>query len=418
MRYRRLRPGTTGMRRAIGLAFLVATGCSPQEELKPDPGVSPFYPGPSAEAKTPGGSSPAGATADRAAGAAVAVDLEGPLRPEDVEKQLRIAMRAGERGDLARATALLDRILALEPANREAMLGRASIAMTQAKQATSPEERLTAIEKAGAMARALRRAYEKPNSRELELFSKVGYEEVKTNVKQGWIDRAIVLLKDIHSAGFDPFDAIDHDADLAPLRNAQGYKDLVSAIDAENLAKARELVNDLFAKTKTYTFAFDTKDLDDKPLSLDQYKGKVLLVDIWGTWCKPCRETIPGLIQLYHKHRRRGFDLIGLDYEQDATDPAKTREFVKQFVKESSMPYRIAMFDDAMREKVPNLQGYPTTLLIDRTGKVRIQLTGGGQEAIAIIDAALQILLSEPEPKAAPAPAAAPADTKDAAKPK
>ena len=70
MRTRRLGSGTAGMRRSVGLAMLIAVGCSPQEELKPDPGVSPFYPGPSADKKAPGG---AGSVADRAAD----VHLEG-----------------------------------------------------------------------------------------------------------------------------------------------------------------------------------------------------------------------------------------------------------------------------------------------------------------------------------------------------
>ncbi len=107
MHYRRLRPCTVGMRRAVALLFLVAFGCSRQEPLEPDPGVSPFYPGPSAETKAPGGATP---TADRAASGAPALDR--PLRPEDVERQLRIALRAAERGDFATAIALLDRILA------------------------------------------------------------------------------------------------------------------------------------------------------------------------------------------------------------------------------------------------------------------------------------------------------------------
>jgi thiol-disulfide isomerase/thioredoxin len=392
MRYRRLRPGTAGTRRAIGLVFLVAIGCSPQEELKPDPGVSPFYPGPSAEKKAPGGAGPA---ADLAAAGGPS-DLEGPLRPQDVERQLRIALRASEKGDLARATAMLDRILALEPVNREALLGRAAVALTQAQKAASPEERLAAIEKAGAVARTLRRAYERSNQREIELFSKVIEEEMRTNVNQGRLERAVAIIKEAHEAGFDPFDAIEHDPDLAKLRSWKGYQDLVSSVDAANLAKARERVKDEFARSPNYVLDFHVKGLDGKPLTLEQFKGKVLLVDIWGTWCKPCREAIPGLIQLYRKQRRRGFEVIGLDYEQNATDPEKTREFVKQFVKESGIPYPIAMLDDELHQKIPNLQAFPTTLIIDRTGKVRIQLVGGGPEAHATIDAAVEVLLAEP----------------------
>ncbi len=418
MRYRRLRPGFAGMRRAIGLVFLVAIGCSPQEELKPDPGVSPFYPGPSADAKATGAPKSTGSVADLAA-AGGSADLDGPLRPQDVEKQVRIALRTAEKGDLARATAMLDRILALEPIHREALFGRAAVALNQAQKASSPDERLAAIEKAGAVTRTLRRAYERSNQREIELFSRVIHDEMRINVGQGRLDRAVAIIKEAYEAGFDPFDTIEHDAEMAKLRAFKPYRDLVAGVDAKNLARARERVKDEFARTISYVFDFKTRDLDGKPLSLDQFKGQVLLVDLWGTWCKPCREAIPGLIQLYHKHRRRGFDLIGLDYEQNVTDPGKTEQFVKKFVQESGIPYRIAMFDDALQAKVPNVQGYPTTLLIDRTGKVRLQITGGGPEALAVIDAAIEVLLAEPGPQPAPpTPTPAPVDARAGAKPK
>ena len=249
------------------------------------------------------------------------------------------------------------------------------------------------------------------------MFSRVIQEEMRANVAQGRLDRAVAIIKEAYEAGFDPFDAIEHDAEAAKLRSFKPYKDLVSDIDAKNLARARERVKEEFARTTSYVFDFNTKDLDGKPLSLDQFKGQVLLVDLWGTWCKPCREAIPGLIQLQHKHRRRGFDLIGLDYEQNVTDPAKTEQLVTKFVQESGIPYRIAMFDDALQSKVPNVQGYPTTLLIDRAGKVRLQITGGGPEALAVIDAGIEVLLAEPGFKPA-APSPAPADAKAEARPK
>ncbi len=134
MRYRRLGPRIAGMRGAIGLVCLVAIGCSREEPLEPDPGVSPFYPGPTAGAKPEAGGA---ATADR--GASGMLKPDQPLRPEDVERQLRIALRAAERGDSASAAAMLDRILALEPVTREALSGRAAIALVQAKRAGSPE---------------------------------------------------------------------------------------------------------------------------------------------------------------------------------------------------------------------------------------------------------------------------------------
>jgi thiol-disulfide isomerase/thioredoxin len=221
------------------------------------------------------------------------------------------------------------------------------------------------------------------------------YEQFRTDTEQGHLDRAVAVLKEGYNTGFDAFDRIERDEAFAKLRAFPGYLALVQSIDAANLAKAREKVKSRLERPLDLTFDFHLKDLDDQPVSLDQFKGKVLLVDIWGTWCKPCREAIPGLVQLYQKHRRRGFEIVGLDYEPNAPDPETARQYVKRFVQESAIPYRIAMGDDAVLQKL-NVQAYPTTLLIDRSGKPRVLVTGGGGESLDILDAATLVLLAEP----------------------
>jgi thiol-disulfide isomerase/thioredoxin len=392
MRYRRLRPGTAVMHRVVGLVFLVAVGCSGQEDLESDPGGSPFLAGAPAGPKDPevGGATPNRATS-------VVSKPDQPLRPEDVEKQLRIAVRAAERGDSAGAAVLLDRILALEPVNREALFGRAGVALNQAKRSQSPEERDAALEKAGATIRALLRSYEKPNSREIDLYTRVLYEEILTDTNRGRLDRAVAVLKEAYHTGFDAFGRIEHDEALAKLRSFPGYLALLRSIDASELAKARERVKNQLDRPLDFTLDFHLQGLDDKPLSLDQYKGKVVLVDFWGTWCGPCREAIPGLIQLYQRHGRLGFEVIGLDYEQNAPDPETARQQVKRFVSESRIPYRNAMADEATLKKV-QVQGFPTTVLIDRAGKPRMVVTGGGAETYDMLKAATVVLLAEPAP--------------------
>jgi thiol-disulfide isomerase/thioredoxin len=417
MRNRRLGPGTAWAGRAVGLVLLAAIGCSKQEELVPDPGVSPFYPGPKAEA--PGGPAAAAPAGDRAVDAS---DREGsgtripdgPLRPEDVERQLRIALRAASKGDAGRAIPLLDRILELEPANREALLGRAAIAMELSQRAGAPEERAAALEKAGVLVRTLRRTYEKSNKQELDLFAQVLYDQMRTATKQGHYDRAAAALKEVQQAGFEPFDRVEHDPELAALRSSPEYHKAMEEIDASNLARARGRVKDRVARPLDLAFGFNLKGLDDKPLSLDQYKGQVVLVDFWGTWCEPCRKALPGLAQLYYKHRRRGFEVIGLTYEPGAPDPETARKYVQQFVQQSGIPYRCAMGDEATQKKIPNFKGFPTTLLIDRAGKVRMLITENSEDTLPALDDAIEVLLAEPSPVAAPKP---PTDAKAAPKP-
>lgn len=393
MRGSRTRSGWKWVRRSISLAMLASIGCGSQEELKPDPGVSPFYPGPSAEKQSGAVSRPKTIASTGPASADVADD---PLRPGDVEKSLRIALRSAEKGDLARASAILDRILAIEPVNREALYGRASVALSEAKTAATSDEKLAELDRADAVCKTLRRAYEKMTKRELELYGRLFQDLLTANVEHGRLDRAVEVIKESTEVGFEPFDPIERDPKMAKLRKYPAYRSMVKDARAEALASARERVASLFKNAPNYDFAFNTRDLDDKPLSLDQFRGKVLLVDLWGTWCKPCLETIPGLIQLRQKYADRGFDVVGFDFEQNENDQEKAAGAVKAFVKKSGIPYRIAMLTEELQAKVPNLEAFPTSILIDRNGKVRVQLTGGGPEAVSTLDAAVQVLLDEP----------------------
>jgi thiol-disulfide isomerase/thioredoxin len=136
----------------------------------------------------------------------------------------------------------------------------------------------------------------------------------------------------------------------------------------------------------------------------------VVLIDIWGTWCKPCREAIPGLIQLYRKSRRRGLEIVGIAYEPNAPDPPTAVQMVRRFVQEAGIPYRCVMGELALLEKIPNFHGFPTSMLIDRAGKVRLVITENTGETIDALADAAQILLAEP--------ATPPAGTDKAPKPK
>jgi thiol-disulfide isomerase/thioredoxin len=406
MQNRRLGPGTAIIRRAFGLVFLVAIGCSQEEPLQPDPGVSPMYPGPTAEAKATEGLGAAGSPADRAPTGST--DRERPLRPEDVERELRTAMRVAEKGDPARAAAMLDRILVLEPVNREALLGRASLALDQARKAATPEERAAAVEKAGSTARTLRRAYERPNSRELDLYSRVFSEQVRTDVAQGQYDRAVSVLREAHQSRYDPFRSVEKDPEMAKLRAWPGYQALVREIEAENLARARARMKGQLDRRLDLPLDFKVEDLDGKPLSVGDLKGKVVMLDFWGTWCKPCVEAIPALAQLYERYHAQGLEIIGLDYEQNAPDPETAKQHVKRFVKESRIPYHIAIGDPALLEKL-NVQAYPHTILVDRSGKARVVMTGGGPDALETLASAVLVLLNEDSGSKEPAkPAAEP----------
>lgn len=114
---------------------------------------------------------------------------------------------------------------------------------------------------------------------------------------------------------------------------------------------------------------FTLKTLDDQEITLSNLKGKVILLDFWATWCGPCRESIPHLIQLYKDYRENGFEMIGISLDKgDAT-------VVHHFAKSMDIPYPIVM---ATEEVIRNYRvtSIPTTFFIDKEGKIRERITG------------------------------------------
>ena len=114
---------------------------------------------------------------------------------------------------------------------------------------------------------------------------------------------------------------------------------------------------------------FTLKTLDGQEITLSQLKGRVVLLDFWATWCGPCRESIPHLIQLYNHYRGNGFELIGMDVDKGDV------ETVRRFVKSMDIPYPIVVApDDVVRSyRVTSL---PATILIDKEGNLRERIAG------------------------------------------
>jgi thiol-disulfide isomerase/thioredoxin len=167
----------------------------------------------------------------------------------------------------------------------------------------------------------------------------------------------------------------------------------------------------LLAHGRPFLFSFRLPDPDGKEISLADYKGQVVIVDFWGTWCPPCREELPHLAELYEKYRASGLEIVGINYERVSEDRA--RDVVRRFVSEHEIPYRCVMGDQQTRSMVPGFDSYPTTVFVDRSGKVRLVLKG--YTPPAVLEAVVKILLEEPAPPQAaflsttpPAPSTSP----------
>jgi thiol-disulfide isomerase/thioredoxin len=130
----------------------------------------------------------------------------------------------------------------------------------------------------------------------------------------------------------------------------------------------------MLARFRSFPFHFNLPDPDGRMVSLSDYKGKVVIVDFWGTWCPPCRMQIPHLIDVYKKYHGSGLEIVGINYEQVHGNQA--RDLVRNFIAENGVSYPCVMGDLETHKMVRGLQAYPTTLFIDRSGKVRLMLEG------------------------------------------
>ena len=111
---------------------------------------------------------------------------------------------------------------------------------------------------------------------------------------------------------------------------------------------------------------FDVKDLAGKPLSTADYKGKILLVDFWATWCPPCVGELPNVLKTYEQYHAKGFQVIGISLDQD-------EQALKSFITKRKVEWPQYFDGQGWSNKLAvkyGVQGIPTTFLLDGEGKI------------------------------------------------
>jgi thiol-disulfide isomerase/thioredoxin len=112
------------------------------------------------------------------------------------------------------------------------------------------------------------------------------------------------------------------------------------------------------------------KDVWGRAVRLGDYKGKVVLLNFWATWCPPCRAEIPALIKLQRQYRRKGLQVIGITYP-----PERTGE-VRQFMRELGVDYPIVRGTKKTKALFDQSETLPVTIVIDRHGNARERIEG------------------------------------------
>src|SRR5580658_6499953 len=100
-------------------------------------------------------------------------------------------------------------------------------------------------------------------------------------------------------------------------------------------------------------------------VDLAQYKGQVVMINFWASWCVPCRQEMPLLESIYKKYKPLGFTLIGVNVEPDQKD-------AETFLKQTPVSFPVLFDAKSQVSGLYNVQGMPTTVFIDRKGNVRL----------------------------------------------
>ena len=131
---------------------------------------------------------------------------------------------------------------------------------------------------------------------------------------------------------------------------------------------------------------FSLKDLGGHTVSLSEFRGNVVIIDFWATWCRPCLAAIPHLKELYAAHHDKGVVILGVLYDQ--VSPAK----IEQFVSEAGINYIVLFGEDKVMTTYKIYQ-IPVTIVVDQQGTIRERLIGFSDENMKRLEERVRELL-------------------------
>lgn len=109
---------------------------------------------------------------------------------------------------------------------------------------------------------------------------------------------------------------------------------------------------------------FTLKDTDGRTVKLSDYKGKVVLLNFWATWCGPCKIEIPWFMDFEQQYKDQGFSVLGVAMDDDGW------QVVRPFLAEHKVNYRVMVGDEVTAQLYQGLDSLPTTFVLDREGRI------------------------------------------------
>lgn len=160
-----------------------------------------------------------------------------------------------------------------------------------------------------------------------------------------------------------------------------GIASTVPAANAGSLKSAEESAPAPLA-------AVALRNINGTMLSLDELRGKVVLLDFWASWCGPCRESFPWMNRMQETYREQGLEVIGVNLDQEP-------HLARTFLKKVPAKFTVLLDSKAQLPEAYGLVGMPSSYLIDREGRLRASHTGFHASQVADYEATLKQLLAE-----------------------
>ena len=185
---------------------------------------------------------------------------------------------------------------------------------------------------------------------------------------------ALETVNEAFGIGHTEFDKVLMDPAFANVDHRQ----LKKAVRSHKMAYKKKLAQ--WSREKLAGFArfqlnFDVANVDGGRISSNDLKGKVTIVDLWATWCPPCRKGIPHFVKLDHEYGSNQVSVIGISMDEP-DDPASAVDTVKNFAMDNDIDYKLAVGTDAIKSQIPGRVLLPTTLFVDHLGNVRYIASG------------------------------------------
>lgn len=233
-----------------------------------------------------------------------------------------------------------------------------------------------------------------PDGKKVLIRRVAHYNLACARARLGQTDPALDALSAALEAGYEDMERLAGDPALSAVRKEPRFQNLLERARAKLEEASRAVAREALSPTPLFPFELEATTLEGKRLRLADLRGKVVIVDVWGTWCPPCRAEIPHFVALKQALGEK-LEVVGLTWEQGQAGP-EVEARVKTFARELGVNYPLVMARGEDLARIPRLDAYPTTLFLDKQGQVRAREVG--YRELDALRGLVDALLAEPDP--------------------